>query len=79
MDLGYKKCRECGDLWNVADLVSGLCPECARTRTAHLANLQREYEELVRSGDAGASEDVLHLIQAYSEAEGVRLKDARTA
>lgn len=77
MKLGYRRCRECDDLWNVADLVSGLCPECARTRTAHLANLQRQYDEHLRNGDAEASEEVARLIRAYSAAEGVRLKDAK--
>lgn len=79
MELGYKKCRECGDLWNVADLVSGLCPECARTRAAYLAHLQRQYEDHLRNGDDDASEDVLRLIREYTAAEGVRLKDARRA
>lgn len=79
MELGYRRCRECDDLWNVADLVGGLCPECARTRVSHLANLQRQYEDHLRNGDADASEDVLRLIREYTTAEGVRLKDARRA
>lgn len=77
MEIGFKKCRECGELWNVADLVSGLCPECGRARVAYLSDLQRQYEDYLRNGHKGASEEVYQLIAAYTAAEGVRLKDSR--
>lgn len=77
MKIGYKKCRECGELWNVADMASSLCPECGRVHAAYLSDLQRQYEDLLRSGDTAASDDVRKLIQEYTTAQGVRLKDAR--
>ena len=77
MQIGFKECRECGELWNVADMASGLCPECGRVHAAHLSDLQRQYEDHLRSGDAAASDEVRKLIQDYTTAQGVRLKDAR--
>lgn len=73
--LGYKTCRSCGSLMNCADLVSGLCPRCARERAAYLADLQRDYQAAVDAGDPQASSRVADLILAYQASEGVRLKD----
>lgn len=77
MKIGFKDCRECGEVWNVADMASGLCPECGRRHAAYLSDLQRQYEDHLRSGDAAASEKVRNLIQKYTAAQGVRLKGAR--
>lgn len=77
--IGYLKCRECGEEYNYADIVGGLCPECARSRIAHLADLQRQYESALRAGEAGASERVAQLIREYQQSERVRLKDVPEA
>lgn len=77
--IGYLKCRECGEEYNCADIVGGLCPECARSRIAHLADLQRQYENALRAGEAGASERVAQLIREYQQSERVRLKDVPEA
>ena len=73
--LGYKNCRSCGYLMNCADLISGLCPSCARERAAYLAYLQRDYQAAVEAGDPAASSRVADLILNYQISEGVRLKD----
>lgn len=73
--LGYKSCRSCGSLMNCADLVSGLCPACARERAARLSDLQRDYQAAVEAGDPAASSRVADLILAYQASEGVRLRD----
>lgn len=73
--LGYKTCRSCGSLMNCADLISGLCPSCARKRATYLAALQRNYQAAVEAGDPAASSHVADLILAYQSSEGVRLKD----
>lgn len=73
--VGYLKCRSCGQEMNCADLVSGLCPDCARERTRWLADMQRQYQAAVDAGEAGASARVADLIRAYQVSEGVRLKD----
>lgn len=77
--LGYKTCRSCGSLMNCADLVSGLCPRCARERAAYLADLQRQYQAAVDAGDPDASQEVANLIFEYQHVERVRLKDALRA
>lgn len=73
--LGYKTCRSCGSMMNCADLVSGLCPSCARERAVYLSDLQRDYQAAVAAGDPSASSRVADLILAYQRSEGVRLKD----
>lgn len=73
--LGYKSCRSCCSLMNCADLVSGLCPACARERAARLSDLQRDYQAAVEAGDPAASSRVADLILAYQASEGVRLRD----
>lgn len=73
--IGYKECRSCGSVVNCADLVSGLCPGCARERAAHLSELQRDYQAAVDAGDPRASARVAELILAYQAREGVRLRD----
>lgn len=75
MRIGYLNCRDCGEEWNCADLVSGLCPECAKKRTEHLAELQRQYQTYVDAGHERASAYIAELIRAYQQSEGVRLKD----
>lgn len=77
--LGYKSCRSCGSLMNCADLVSGLCPACARERAARLSDLQRDYQAAVEAGDPAASSRVADLILAYQTSEGVRLRDVSGA
>lgn len=73
--IGYLKCRDCGKVFNCADLVGGLCPTCAKERVATLAALQREYQAYVDAGHDRASAHVAELIRAYQVSEGVRLKD----
>ncbi len=73
--IGYLSCRSCGQEMNCADLVGGLCPPCARERTAWLADMQRQYQAAVDVGEAGASARVADLIRGYQASEGVRLKD----
>lgn len=73
--IGYLPCRDCGAETNVADLVSKLCPECARKRTAHLADLQRKYEKALEDKDTEQASAIADEIRAYQQAEGVRLKD----
>lgn len=75
MRIGYLNCRDCGEEFNCADLISGLCPTCARKRTDHLAELQREYQKYVDEGHERASAYVAELIRAYQQTERVRLKD----
>lgn len=75
MGIGYRNCRSCGEKYNCADLVSGLCPKCARDRAAVLADLQRQYQDAVDSGDGSASQEVADLIRDYQQSEQVRLKD----
>lgn len=72
--IGYANCRSCGKEFNCADLVSGLCPECAQDRIATLAALQRQYQDAVDNGEAGASQEVADLIRAYQKTEQVRLQ-----
>lgn len=72
--VGYRSCRACGEEWNCADLVAGLCPACARVRAHRLADLQREYQAAVDAGEAGASARVADLIREYQRSEGVRLQ-----
>ena len=76
MRIGYKACRGCGAETNVADLVSGFCPSCAKAHVNRLSGYQREYEAAVASGDAGASSRVAELISEYEQSERVRLRDA---
>ena len=73
--IGYRNCRSCGQEANCADLVGGLCPSCARVRAAWLADLQRDYQTAVDTGEDGASARVAELIRGYQVSEGVRLKD----
>lgn len=73
--IGYLPCRDCGAETNVADLVNKLCPECARKRTAHLADLQRKYQKALEDGAAEQAAGLADEIRAYQQAEGVRLKD----
>ncbi len=72
--IGYRSCRDCGQEVNCADLVGGLCPECARSRTARLADLQRQYEAALEAGEPGASARVAEIIRDYQRSEGVRLQ-----
>ncbi len=72
--IGYRSCRDCGMEVNCADLVGGLCPECARSRAARLADLQRQYQAALDAGEAGASARAADLIRAYQRSEGVRLQ-----
>ncbi len=74
MSMGYKACRSCGSLHNCADLISGLCPECARERARVLASYQREYQKAVDAGDFNASQEVSDLIRDYQQSEQVRLQ-----
>lgn len=73
--IGYLPCRDCGTETNVADLVSKLCPECAKKRTFHLADLQRKYEKALKDKDTEQASAIADEIRAYQQAEGVRLKD----
>lgn len=73
--IGYKECRSCGSVVNCADLISGLCPACARERAARLSELQREYQAALEAGDPCASSRVAGLIRDYQAREGVRLRD----
>ncbi len=75
MPIGYLRCRDCGEVWNCADLISGLCPDCAKERIKRLAELQREYQDYVDAGHEQASAYIAELIRAYQHSEGVRLKD----
>lgn len=75
LPIGYLSCRSCGSIENCADLVSGLCPSCARERAAYLAALQQRYENALTAGDAGTSAEVADLIRDYQQSEGVRLKN----
>lgn len=72
--IGYRRCRDCGQEVNCADLVGGLCPECARSRTARLAELQHQYEAALEAGEPGASARVAEIIRDYQRSEGVRLQ-----
>lgn len=72
--IGYRSCRDCGHEVNCADLVGGLCPECARSRTARLAELQIQYQAAVDAGEPGASARVAEIIREYQQSEGVRLQ-----
>lgn len=71
---GYIRCRSCFELFNCADLVSGLCPACAKIRADRLSELQRAYQAAVDAGEPGASEQIADLIWAYQRSEGVRLQ-----
>lgn len=79
MSSGYKPCRNCGELTNCVELVSGCCPECARVHVEYLADLQRQYQAAVDAGDPDASQEVANLIFEYQHVERVRLKDALRA
>ena len=68
---GYIRCRSCFELFNCADLVSGLCPACAKIRADRLSELQRAYQA---AGEPGASEQIADLIRTYQRSEGVRLQ-----
>ena len=72
--IGYRSCRDCGQEHNCADLVGGLCPDCAKKRAAHLADLQRQYQGYVDAGHERASAYVAELIRSYQHSEGVRLQ-----
>lgn len=73
--IGYLKCRDCGEEYNCADLVSKLCPKCARSRIERLADLQGQYEAALEAGETGASARVAQLIREYQQSERVRLKN----
>ena len=72
--IGYVICRSCGNEFNCADLVSGLCADCAQERIDTLAALQRQYQEAVDNGEPGASQEVADLIRSYQNSEKVRLQ-----
>ena len=76
MEIGYAECRSCGKKERVEDLISGLCPVCARVRVDRLARYQREYQDAVDAGDAAASARVAEIIAQYEERECVQLKAA---
>lgn len=77
--IGYLPCRDCGAETNVADLVSKLCPECAKKRTFNLADLQRKYQKAMEDKDTEQAATLADQIRAYQQAEGVRLKDVPDA
>lgn len=72
--IGYVICRSCGNEFNCADLVSGLCADCAQERIDTLAALQRQYQEAVDNCKPGASQEVAGLIRSYQNSEKVRLQ-----
>lgn len=76
MRKGYKLCRICGEEENVADMVSGCCPVCARYHAQKLSEYQRQYESAVAAGEPDAVSRVSELIAEYEQSERVRLKDA---
>lgn len=79
LPIGYLSCRSCGSVFNCADLVSGLCPECQRERAARLGMLQSQYESALQAGDATASHRTAQLIRDYQQSERVRLRDVAGA
>lgn len=79
LPIGYLSCRNCGSVENCADQVSGLCPVCRRERTAHLAQLQSDYQDALQAGDLAASAEIAQLIRDYQQSEGVQLKNVPTA
>lgn len=71
---GFCECLDCGEMFNRADLVAGLCPECTRRRIAYLAAFRQDYQEALDRGDIAASVRIAGLIKDYEQAEATRAK-----
>ena len=74
---GFRECRDCGEVFDCAVLVGGLCPECARMRAYYMVALQGGYEAALAAGDAKASRRIADLIGDYKQAEQIRLREAQ--
>ena len=70
--VGRAYCRSCGADENVSDMVSGLCPACAKA----LADMQRQYAAAVDAGEPDAAARVAEIIAAYEQKERVQLRGA---
>ena len=67
---GFCECLDCGEVFNRADLVAGLCAECTRRRIAYLAAFRQDYQEALDRGDIAASVRIAGLIKAFPGPSG---------